>query len=157
MPVRSLTEALPAGWTRGEVSVLGLARSGRAAAELLRRAGAAVYASDAGRSDAVAQAASALERLGVVVEQGGHDLRRLANSALVVASPGIPPDSVLAEIFAEHVQEIKYENCGSTTVAKNGGNNAIFVTLKPGIAFDLRNGSHVIDAEAANRATSKKP
>ena len=74
-----------------------------------------------------------------------------------VFSPGIPPDSVLAEIFAEHVQEIKYENCGSTTVAKNGGNNAIFVTLKPGIAFDLRNGSSVIDAEAANRATPRKP
>jgi UDP-N-acetylmuramoylalanine-D-glutamate ligase len=37
--VRSLTEALPAAWTRGEISVLGLARSGRAAAQLLRRAG----------------------------------------------------------------------------------------------------------------------
>ena len=46
MPVRSLTEALPAAWARGEVSVIGLARSGRAVAELLRRAGADVYASD---------------------------------------------------------------------------------------------------------------
>jgi UDP-N-acetylmuramoylalanine--D-glutamate ligase len=93
MPVRSLTEALPAGWTRGEISVLGLARSGRAAAELLRRAGADVYASDAGTGDAVARAATALERIGVVVEQGGHDLARIARSALVVASPGIPPDA----------------------------------------------------------------
>ena len=93
MPVRSLTEALPAAWTRGEVSVLGLARSGRAAAELLRRAGADVYASDAGSGDAVAHAASALEKLGVTVRQGGHDLARIARSALVVASPGIPPDA----------------------------------------------------------------
>ena len=93
MPVRSLTEALPAAWTRGEISVLGLARSGRAAAELLRRAGAAVYASDAGTGDAVVHAATALEKLGVSVQQGGHDLARLARSALVVASPGIPPDA----------------------------------------------------------------
>jgi UDP-N-acetylmuramoylalanine--D-glutamate ligase len=93
MPVRSLTEALPAAWTRGEISVLGLARSGRAAAELLRRAGADVYASDAASGDAVMHAASALEKIGVVVQQGGHDLARIARSALVVASPGIPPDA----------------------------------------------------------------
>jgi len=93
MPVRSLTEALPAAWTRGEISVLGLARSGRAAAELLRRAGADVYASDAASGDGVALAAAALERLGVHVQSGGHDLTRIAASALVVASPGIPPDA----------------------------------------------------------------
>jgi UDP-N-acetylmuramoylalanine--D-glutamate ligase len=93
MPVLSITEALPAAWTRGEISVLGLARSGRAAAELLRRAGGDVYASDAGSGDAVAHAARALQAIGVVVEQGGHDLARIARSALVVASPGIPPDA----------------------------------------------------------------
>ena len=93
MPVRSLTEALPAAWTRGEISVLGLARSGRAAAELLRRAGADVYASDAATGDVVARAAATLAKLGVAVQQGGHDVGRLARSALVVASPGIPPDA----------------------------------------------------------------
>ena len=93
MPVRSLTEALPAAWTRGEISVLGLARSGRAAAELLRRAGADVYASDSARGSDVAYAAGALEKLGVTVQQGGHDLARIGRSALVVASPGIPPDA----------------------------------------------------------------
>ena len=93
MPVRSLTEALPAGWTRGEISVLGLARSGRAAAELLRRAGGHVYASDAGSGDAVTMAERALAPLGVEVQAGGHDLARIARSALVVASPGIPPEA----------------------------------------------------------------
>jgi UDP-N-acetylmuramoylalanine--D-glutamate ligase len=93
MPVRSLTEALPTAWTRGEISVLGLARSGRAAAELLRRAGADVYASDAGTDDTVAHAAGVLGKLGVTVQRGGHDLERIAKSALVVASPGIPPEA----------------------------------------------------------------
>jgi UDP-N-acetylmuramoylalanine--D-glutamate ligase len=93
MPVRSLTEALPAGWTRGEIAVVGLARSGSAAAELLARAGASVYASDAGTGNAVEHAARALEPLGVAVQRGGHDLGRIASSAVVVASPGVPPDA----------------------------------------------------------------
>ncbi len=93
MPVRSLTEALPVAWTRGEISVVGLARSGRAVAELLRRAGADVYASDAASGHAVLRATLALEPLGVDVEHGGHDLGRIARSALVVASPGVPPDA----------------------------------------------------------------
>jgi UDP-N-acetylmuramoylalanine--D-glutamate ligase len=93
VPVRSLTEALPAAWTRGEISVVGLARSGRAAAELLARAGGQVYASDAGTGDAVEHAARALEPLGVSVQRGGHDLERIAASAVVVASPGVPPDA----------------------------------------------------------------
>ena len=93
MPVRSLTEALPAAWTRGEISVIGLARSGRAASELLRRAGAKVYASDAGAGHAVLRATLHLAPLGVDVEHGGHDLARIAASALVVASPGVPPDA----------------------------------------------------------------
>src|SRR6185369_3233682 len=93
MPVRSLTEALPAAWTRGEISVIGLARSGRAVAELLRRAGADVYASDAKAGHAVLRAALALEPLGVDVEKGGHDLDRITRSALVVVSPGVPPDA----------------------------------------------------------------
>ena len=93
MPVRSLTEALPAAWTRGEISVIGLARSGRAVAELLRRAGGDVYASDAGAGHAVLRATLHLEPLGVDVEHGGHDLARIAKSAVVVASPGVPPDA----------------------------------------------------------------
>jgi UDP-N-acetylmuramoylalanine--D-glutamate ligase len=93
MPVRSLTEALPAAWARGEVAVIGLARSGRAVAELLRRAGASVYASDAGAGHAILRATLHLEPLGVDVEHGGHDLTRIAQSALVVASPGVPPDA----------------------------------------------------------------
>src|SRR3982751_6407851 len=93
MPVRSLTEALPAGWTRGEISVVGLARSGRAAAELLRRAGADVYASDAGTGDAIDKAIAALRPLCVAVQCGGHGAAGIAASALVVASPGIPPDA----------------------------------------------------------------
>lgn len=96
--MRSLTEALPAAWTRGEISVLGLARSGVAAAELLARAGADVYASDAGGSDTARHGAELLRsRLGIEAEVGKHDMPRIAASALVVASPGIPPNAAVLE------------------------------------------------------------
>jgi UDP-N-acetylmuramoylalanine--D-glutamate ligase len=52
-----------------------------------------VYASDAGTGDAVDHAARVLEPLGVTVQRGGHDLDRIAASAVVVASPGVPPEA----------------------------------------------------------------
>lgn len=85
--------ALRQEWTRGEIAVVGLARSGRAAALLLARAGCRVYASDVGRSPELEATARTLEREGVSVQLGGHDLERLARSSLVVASPGVPPDA----------------------------------------------------------------
>jgi UDP-N-acetylmuramoylalanine--D-glutamate ligase len=93
MPLLTLSEALPEVWARSTISVVGLARSGRAVAELLARSGAKVYASDAGTGDAVDHAARALEPLGVAVQRGGHDLTRIAASSLVVVSPGVPPDA----------------------------------------------------------------
>ena len=85
--------ALRPEWTRGEIAVIGLARSGRAAALLLARAGCRVYASDVGRSAELEDTARLLERDGVAVQLGAHDLSRLASASLIVASPGVPPDA----------------------------------------------------------------
>ncbi|HEU4632254.1 MAG TPA: UDP-N-acetylmuramoyl-L-alanine--D-glutamate ligase [Gemmatimonadaceae bacterium] len=79
------------GGPPGEVAVVGLGKSGRAAAELLARDGHAVYASDGGSGAAVCRAADVLRALGVDVQVGGYDLARIARAALVVASPGVPP------------------------------------------------------------------
>jgi UDP-N-acetylmuramoylalanine--D-glutamate ligase len=81
------------GRPAGEVAVVGLGKSGRAAAELLARDGHRVYASDAGEGPAARAAASALHAFGVEAQTGGHDLARVARAALVVASPGVPPDA----------------------------------------------------------------
>lgn len=78
-------------WLRGEIAVVGLARSGRAAAHLLAQAGANVYASDASRSPALEASALELHRDQIDVQLGGHDLERIARASLVVASPGVPP------------------------------------------------------------------
>ena len=90
---RVLDAALPAKWLRGEIAVVGLARSGRSAAQLLVRAGADVYASDAGSSEGLEATAKELQLDGVRTEIGKHDLDRIARSSLVVASPGVPPDA----------------------------------------------------------------
>ncbi len=83
--------ALRSEWLQGEIAVVGLARSGHAAAQLLARAGSEIYASDAGRSPALEATALELHHDNVDVELGGHDLERIARAALVVASPGVPP------------------------------------------------------------------
>ena len=76
-----------------ETAVIGLGRSGSAVVRLLRRSGQAVYASDAGRSPALEQAAAELVALGAEVDLGGHDLARIGRAARCVVSPGVPPEA----------------------------------------------------------------
>ncbi len=77
-----------------DVAVLGLGKSGRAAARLARARGAAsVYASDAAAGPALELVRSELQELGIDVELGRHDPARLAAADLAVISPGIPPDA----------------------------------------------------------------
>lgn len=77
----------------GEAAVIGLAKSGRAAARLLAARGWRVYVSDKGTGDAIEKAASELRAAGVAVDVGTHDLARIAKAAIVVASPGVPPEA----------------------------------------------------------------
>jgi UDP-N-acetylmuramoylalanine--D-glutamate ligase len=84
---------IPAEWKSGEAAVIGLGRSGVNASLLLAREGVRVYASD-GASDAVAVAnAKRLSDAGIDALAGSHDLARIARAAVVVASPGVPPDA----------------------------------------------------------------
>jgi len=74
-----------------EIAVIGLARSGRAVANLLKKHGYNVYASDIASSPDTGLVAEQLRALGIAVDIGVHDLERIARSALVVTSPGVPP------------------------------------------------------------------
>ena len=69
------------------VVVVGAARSGLAAAELLQRRGARVTLSE---SRASFDEAAALAASGVQIETGGHQSGTLAQADLVVVSPGVP-------------------------------------------------------------------
>ena len=71
------------------VTVVGAARSGIAAAELLAQRGARVTLSEmaAGIADA-----DRLRALGVGLELGGHVAATFTTANLVVLSPGVPPE-----------------------------------------------------------------
>jgi len=84
---------IPEAWRGREAAVVGLARSGRAAALLLRRLGNPVYASDVAAGPALEATAAALRGVGCQVQLGGHDLNRIRRAALMVISPGVPPES----------------------------------------------------------------
>ena len=89
------------GW---RVTVVGAARSGVAAAELLASRGAAVTVSE--MKDTIAEA-TRLERRGVRLELGGHQASTFRASDLVVLSPGVPFDQpAVAEARAAGVPVI---------------------------------------------------
>ena len=85
--------ARPVAIPGARVAVLGLARSGSAAARLLARAGASVYASDVSSAPDVEEAAARLREEGIEARAGGHDAARLSASDWLVVSPGIPPEA----------------------------------------------------------------
>ncbi len=97
-PTSGSREAGAARFAAGEVAVIGLARSGVAAAQLAAREGARVYASDAaprpgGDTGAPGGTLDRLAVMGIDAHWGGHNLDRIARAALVVVSPGVPPDA----------------------------------------------------------------
>jgi UDP-N-acetylmuramoylalanine--D-glutamate ligase len=75
----------------GEVAVLGLGKSGTAAAKLLLADGRKVYVSDAGTAPTLQTVASQLRDLGAFVDVGSHDIARIRRAERVVVSPGIDP------------------------------------------------------------------
>src|SRR5262245_58275035 len=72
------------------VSVVGLARSGIAAARVVRRLGGRVLASDAAPASALPAEVWQLERDGCRVYAGGHPREAFDDADLVVVSPGVP-------------------------------------------------------------------
>ncbi|MEO8194108.1 MAG: UDP-N-acetylmuramoyl-L-alanine--D-glutamate ligase [Gemmatimonadales bacterium] len=83
----------PAESPKGEIAILGLGKSGSAAARLLLADGHRVYVSDAGSAPALEDTARQLRDIGAIVDTGGHDLARIARASRVVVSPGIDPSA----------------------------------------------------------------
>lgn len=86
-----------------KVVVVGAARSGVAAAELLVRRGATVTLTE--MRDTV-EGARGLLAQGVLLELGGHRAATLAEADLIVASPGVPLDQPVFDLARERAVEI---------------------------------------------------
>ena len=76
-----------------KVLVVGLGKSGLAAALFLRHRGAKVTVSDVRSAEALAKDIPALLDEGIMVETGGHGLLTFRRQDLIVVSPGVPLDT----------------------------------------------------------------
>ena len=72
------------------ILVVGMARSGLAAAGLLLKHGARVTVTDQKPAEALAAAAEQLRSMGAAVETGGHHPDSVKEADLIVISPGVP-------------------------------------------------------------------
>jgi UDP-N-acetylmuramoylalanine--D-glutamate ligase len=151
------------------VGVLGLARSGRAAARLALAQGSAVHASDAGDTAELRAAAAAIRAAGGSAETGGHDVHALAACGIIVLSPGIPPSAaILRDPALRHVPrvselEFAYRALRAPVIGVTGTNGKSTVTAliahlldASGIAAEAAGNIGVALSEIALRETHPK-
>ena len=124
-----MTDVFGRPWTGRRVSVVGLGRSGLAAAQLLCRVGARVRVTEARQTPGLEAAAQSLRPLGIeAVELGGHNPHFLEPSELVVVSPGVSESAAPIRWAAEQgvpvISEIElaFHFCPSRIVAVTGTN-----------------------------------
>ena len=72
------------------ILVVGLGKSGAAAAAFLKSRGAEVTVTDTAPEPDIAAAARDMRAMGIAVESGGHHMRSFETADLVVLSPGVP-------------------------------------------------------------------
>ncbi len=110
------------------VLVMGMARSGCAAAALLAGHGARVTVTDVKKAEELDAAVKELSPLGVEIETNGHHPDTLKSAELIVISPGVPLDQpVLAEAKERGVMiiselELGYWFCRGRIIAVTGTN-----------------------------------
>ena len=117
------------------VTVVGLAKSGIAAARLLRAAGADVVGTDAKPIGALGREAAGLAEIGVrLVAGAGETAAAFADAELVVVSPGVPLDGdQLARVRARQVPiigelELGWRAMEADTIAITGTNGKTTTT-----------------------------
>jgi UDP-N-acetylmuramoylalanine--D-glutamate ligase len=83
---------LYAKWLRNKkVLVVGMAKTGLAAAQLLLKAGAKVVVADSNSDKPIVKEnAEKLKQMGVTIELGAHTPNTFLNADLIVVSPGVP-------------------------------------------------------------------
>jgi UDP-N-acetylmuramoylalanine--D-glutamate ligase len=115
------------------ITILGAARSGIAAAKLLKKHGAKVYVSDAAPAENKMKEAAELDKAGIAYEFGMHSEQSLL-AELVVLSPGIPVRSDVVQSFIKRKVpvlseiEVAWWFCQSPVIAVTGSNGKTTTT-----------------------------
>jgi UDP-N-acetylmuramoylalanine--D-glutamate ligase len=120
------------------VLVVGLGKSGVAAALFLRSEGARVTVSDSKTPDQLKEEIPRLLDQGIAVETGGHGDRTFQNQDLIVVSPGVPLDAPPLQQARAHgekiIGEIELAGCffPGRMVAITGSNGKTTTTALAG-------------------------
>jgi UDP-N-acetylmuramoylalanine--D-glutamate ligase len=124
--------------TGQRVAVIGLARSGMAAARFLLARGVAVVGADAKPAAELTEEAHQLTELGGEFVPGLTERAQLGTVDLAVISPGVPhPHPILEALRAEGVRvigetELAYRFCGAPIIAVSGTNGKGSTTVMIG-------------------------
>ncbi len=150
---------VPDTWRRAGsvVAIIGLGKSGVAAARLLAREGVRVYASDASDHPYAGAAAEALKGVPWVdVEIGRHDLNKIRAAAGVVVSPGVPPDApVLAAARHAGVEIVSELDLGFRALAAlHPGTRSIAITGTNGKTTTTALVAHLLSAAGLQSTTA---
>lgn len=111
-----------------KVLVVGLARSGVAAAKLLCKHKGIVTVTDQKAESELQEALAELDGLGVTIEVGGHQVQSFEQAELIVLSPGVPMEQdVLQQAAAAGTPiiselELGYRFCKGKVAAVTGTN-----------------------------------
>ena len=138
------------------IGVLGLARSGRAAAELALAKGVGVYAADAADTAELRRGAQDLGAKGADVELGHITVEKLLHVDAIVVSPGIPPrahpfdDPRLAGVQRISEVEFAFRYLTSRIIAITGTNGKSTTTALVGHLLSTGGISAVVAGNIGN-------
>jgi UDP-N-acetylmuramoylalanine--D-glutamate ligase len=124
-----------------KVTVLGAARSGLAAARLLKSQGAHVFVSDKESAEKLKTALPSLQAAGIPFEVGGHT-DRVYDCSLIVISPGVPSNApVVVEAQKRGIDvvsemELASWFCRAPILAVTGSNGKTTTTTLLGRVFE---------------------
>jgi UDP-N-acetylmuramoylalanine--D-glutamate ligase len=124
-----------------KISVIGAARSGVAAAKLVKKLGGIPFVSDFSPEEKIKDALNQLENEKIIVEFGGHS-DRVYESSLMIVSPGVPNDSqVLQNARVKGIKmvsevEFAYHYCKGKIIAITGTNGKTTTTSLCGHVFN---------------------
>src|SRR5271169_3462447 len=116
-----------------KVSVIGAARSGVAAAQLLKTHGAKVFVSDSGLEEKLQENLADFHNIGIEYEVGNHT-QRVFDADLIVVSPGVPSNvPILKEAERRDIQivselELASWFCAAPMIGVTGTNGKTTTT-----------------------------
>ena len=132
-----------------KISIIGMARSGVAAARLLQRKGARPFVSDKSGEENLQSEIKQLANDGIPYETGGHT-ERVYDCSLLVVSPGVPSDApVLVNAQKRNIKivselEIGSLFCQASIVAITGSNGKTTTTTLLGRILGDAKKKHVV-------------